>query len=151
MVTTKTETTTKNRRKYVRIPTNCRISAEKILFSAKADTETLGEARNIGAGGLLFVAEREYHSDDLFKLTITIPRWKEFNPTALGGDSSALHQPMTAICQVTRSRQLPDGGYEIAAKFVNVYEEDKVDLERFIKEKAKQSEVSILRAVKSGL
>jgi c-di-GMP-binding flagellar brake protein YcgR len=138
MTNSTSQTTTKNRRQFLRIPAQCRIVAQKILFSAKADTETLGEARNIGAGGLLFVSKAGYHKDDLFKVTISLPRWKKHHPQFLRVYEDDITSPMTAVCQVTRTEQLPDGTYEIGAKFVNIYEDDRTGLQRFIEVEAER-------------
>ena len=138
MATATTKSTTKNRRQFVRIPSLCKIIAQKILFSAKADTETLGEARNIGAGGLLFVASSEYRKDDMFKVTIKLPRWKKQHPQFLRVYEDDISSSLTAVCQVTRSRTLPEGAYEIGAKFVNVYEDDMIGLKRFIEIEAER-------------
>lgn len=138
MAISATQTTTKNRRQFVRIPAHCQVMTQKILFSAKADTETLGEARNIGAGGLLFVAKSDYREDDLFKVTITMPRWKKHHPQFLRVYEDDMTSSMTAVCQVTRTTQLPDGSYEVGAKFVNIYEDDRTGLQRFIEVEAER-------------
>ncbi len=136
MTVTANKPIVKNRRQFVRIPAHCRLTAQKILFAAKANTETLGEARNIGAGGLMFVAKCDYHKDEMFKMTITIPRWKRHHPQFLRIYENDMDSELTAVCQVTRSQQLPDGSFEIGAKFVNIYEDDRIGLQRFIEYEA---------------
>lgn len=138
MTVTATKPLVKNRRQFVRIPAHCRLMAQKILFAAKADTETLCEARNIGAGGLLFVAKNDYHKDDRFKMTIIIPRWKRHHPQFLRVYENDVDSELTAVCQVTRSQKLPDGSYEVGAKFINIYEDDRVGLQRFIETEAQR-------------
>ena len=138
MTVTATKSLVKNRRQFVRIPAHCRLIAQKILFAAKADTETLCEARNIGAGGLLFVAKNDYHKDDLFKMTITIPRWKKHHPQFLRVYENDVDSELTAVCQVTRTHKLPDGKYEVGAKFVTIYEDDRIGLQRFIETEAQR-------------
>ncbi len=138
MTVSSTKPAVKNRRQFVRIPAHCRLTAQKILFAAKADTETLGEARNIGAGGLMFVAKCDYRKDDMFKMTITIPRWKKHHPQFLRVYENDVDSELTAVCQVTRSTRLPDGTYEIGAKFINIYEDDRIGLQRFIEAEAQR-------------
>jgi c-di-GMP-binding flagellar brake protein YcgR len=138
MTASATRSVVKNRRQFVRVPAHCRLTAQKILFAAKADTETLCEARNIGAGGLMFVAKSDYHKDDMFKMTITIPRWKKHHPQFLRVYENDIDSQLTAVCQVTRSRKLQDGTFEVGAKFVNIYEDDRVGLQRFIEAEAQR-------------
>jgi hypothetical protein len=138
MTVTATKPGVKNRRQFVRIPNHCKLTAQKILFAAKADTETLGEARNIGAGGLMFVAQREYHKDEMFKMTITIPRWKKQHPQFLRVYENDIDSELTAVCQVVRTERMPDGNYEIGAKFINIYEDDRLGLQRFIEAEAQR-------------
>lgn len=138
MTVAATKSVVKNRRQFVRIPNHCKLTAQKILFAAKADTETLGEARNIGAGGLMFVAKHDYHKDDMFKMTITIPRWKKQHPQFLRVYENDIDSELTAVCQVTRAVQLTDGTYEVGAKFINIYEDDRIGLQRFIESEAQR-------------
>jgi c-di-GMP-binding flagellar brake protein YcgR len=138
MTTISTKPVVKNRRQFVRIPAHCKLTAQKILFAAKADTETLGEARNIGAGGLMFVAACDYHKDEMFKMTISIPRWKKHHPQFLRVYENDVEAELTAVCQVTRTRQMPDGTYEVGARFVNIYEDDRVGLQRFVDAEAQR-------------
>ncbi len=141
-MTTATQFTQKNRRKFLRIPSSCNLSTQKILFSAKADAETSGQAQNIGAGGVLFQARRDYHRDELVKMTIALPRWKKHHPQFLRVDEDDVTAPITAICQIVRSQALTDGNFEIAAKFVDVYEDDLVGLKAFIESEAERIGVS---------
>jgi hypothetical protein len=133
-----TVTATKNRRKFIRIPSSCQLTTQKILFSAKADSETYGQAQNICAGGVLFVAPRDFHRDELVKMSITLPRWKKHHPQFFRADEDDVNVPITAICQIIRSQNLTDGRYEVAARFVDVYEDDLEGLTRFIEAEAER-------------
>ncbi len=133
---------TKNRRKFLRIPSSCNLTTQKILFSAKADAETSGQAQNIGAGGVLFIARRDYHRDELVKMSISLPRWKKHHPQFLRVDEDDITAPITAICQIVRSQQKPEGNFEVAAKFVDVYEDDLIGLKSFIESEAERIGVS---------
>ncbi len=86
-----TQTTTTNRRKFIRIPSSCRLTTQKILFSTKADAESSGQAQNIGAGGVLFVADRDYHRNELVKMTIALPTWKKHHPQFFRADEDDVH------------------------------------------------------------
>jgi hypothetical protein len=127
-----------NRRRFVRIPANCKVVASKILFSAKGDNKLWGEARNIGAGGILFVCEKSSCMDDMLKVTVTIPGWREHHPQTADGPTDTHNSSFTAVCRVLRSKKLPLGGCELAAKFVNIYEDDMTALQRFIEAEAER-------------
>jgi hypothetical protein len=123
----------KNRRQFLRVPSNCNVVAEKIHFSAKANTEVFGEVKNIGVGGLMFVADSDCHENDMFKVTITLPRWSNASSYPRTPDVFDLTpNDLTTVCQVIRSKPTEDGQFEVAAKFVNVYEEDMDGLRHFI-------------------
>jgi hypothetical protein len=135
---TATQTSVKNRRKFIRIPSSCKLTTQKILFSAKADSESCGEAQNIGAGGVLFVANRDYHCDELVKMTIALPTWKKHHPQFFRAEEDDVTAAMTAICQIIRTRQAQEGQFEVAAKFVDVYEDDLIGLKSFIEHEAER-------------
>lgn len=128
----------KNRREFIRIPSTCRLTTQKILFSAKADSESSGQAQNIGAGGVLFVANRDYHRNELIKMTIALPTWKKHHPQFFRADEDDVTAAMTAICQIIRTKQVSPGSFEVAAKFVDVYEDDLVGLKSFIEHEAER-------------
>ncbi|MCK4856669.1 MAG: PilZ domain-containing protein [candidate division Zixibacteria bacterium] len=130
------DVSTVNRRQFIRIPAHCQVVVQKILFSAKGDTEAWGKVKNIGAGGILFISEKECRPDDMLKVTITLPGWKKHHPQFLRVYEDDITPPMTAVCQVLRSMKLDDGQYELAAKFINVYEDDLTGLQRFIETEA---------------
>lgn len=146
MTALSTKSEVKNRRQFVRIPAHCRLTAQKILFAAKADTETLGEARNIGAGGVMFIAKNDYHKDEMFKMTITIPRWKKHHPQFLRVYENDIDSQLTAVCQVTRTHKMPDGTYEVGARFVNIYEDDRVGLQRFVEAEAQRMGMTLTQS-----
>ncbi len=43
-----------------------------------------------------------------------------------------------AICQIIRCKQVAIGSYEVAAKFVDVYEDDLIGLKSFIEHEAER-------------
>lgn len=132
------QTTTTNRRKFIRIPSSCRLTTQKILFSTKADAESSGQAQNIGAGGVLFVADRDYHRNELVKMTIALPTWKKHHPQFFRADENDVTSAIMAICQIIRCKQVSTGIYEVAAKFVDVYEDDLIGLKSFIEHEAER-------------
>jgi len=133
-----TQTTTTNRRKFIRIPSSCKLTTQKILFSTKADSESTGQAQNIGAGGVLFSAGRDYHRNELVKMTISLPTWKKHHPQFFRVDEDDVNSTIMAICQIIRSKQVATGSYEVAAKFVDVYEDDLTGLKSFIEHEAER-------------
>lgn len=127
-----TQSSTTNRRKFIRIPSSCRLSTQKILFSTKADAASSGQAQNIGAGGVLFVADRDYHRNELVKMMIALPSWKGDHGHLFPADDNGGTSAIMAICQIIRCKQVSPGNYEVAAKFVDVYEDDLMSLKSFI-------------------
>ncbi len=137
-MTTATASAVKNRRQFIRIPSSCQITTQKILFSAKADSESIGQTQNIGAGGVLFLSPRDFHRDELVKMIIALPLWKQHQSQFFRAAEDDAGTPMTAICQIIRSQFLPEGRFEIAAKFVDVYEDDLTALKAFIESEAER-------------
>jgi hypothetical protein len=138
MTPTATTTTPQvsERRRFVRVPTNCHVIADRIHYSAKVDTKTLAEARNISANGLLFVAGNDFQLDEQFKVAICLSRDKsgKVRLTDCGDSEKA---PLTAICRVVRSKRLSDGMFEIGAEFERVYQEDLLGLKDFLAQELK--------------
>ncbi len=134
---TSTRPQVKERRRFVRVPTNCQVIADRIHYSAKTDTKTLAEARNISASGLLFVAEHEFHVDEQFKVAICLSQNKS-GKVQMTDCSDSDRAPLTAVCRVVRSRKLPDGMFEIGAEFERVYQEDLLGLKDFLAQELKR-------------
>ena len=135
---TTADPTVKERRRFVRVPTNCHVVADRIHYAAKADTKTLAEARNISANGLLFVAEHDFHLDEQFKVAICLDRDKS-GKVQLTDCADSENAPLTAICRVVRSKRLEDGMFEIGAEFERVYQEDLLGLKDFLAQELKAS------------
>ncbi|MGB5106210.1 MAG: hypothetical protein WBP29_07245 [Candidatus Zixiibacteriota bacterium] len=132
------QSSVKNRRKFIRIPSSCKLTTQKILFTAKAHSESLGQTQNIGVGGVLFVADHDYHSNELIKMIITLPAWNDEQAVLLGTEVIQATTTISAICQIIRSHQIPVGGFEIAAKFVDIRAEELVLLKSFIEREAER-------------
>lgn len=132
------QSSVKNRRKFIRIPSSCKLTTQKILFTAKSHSESLGQAQNIGVGGVLFIAEHDYHGNELIKMIIKLPNWNNEQAILLGAEVEPATTTITAICQIIRSHQTPVGGYEIAAKFVDIRAEELVMLKSFIEHEAER-------------
>ncbi len=131
------ETHVKERRRFVRVPAKCHVIADRIHYSAKADTKTLAEARNISANGVLFVSEQEFHADEQFKVAICLGRDKS-GRVKLTDCHDAATAELTAVCRVVRSKKLPDGMFEIGAEFERVYQEDLLGLKDFLAQELRQ-------------
>lgn len=137
MVTT-ISSAVKNRRKFLRIPSSCSVTIQKILFSAKADSEFVGQAQNISEGGLMLTAARDYHLDELVKISISLPAWAKAVSVPTQDPTTEFVPFMSAICQIVRTRRLSEGGYEIAGRFVDVFEDDLAALKAFIESESKR-------------
>ena len=137
MATASANSTVKNRRQFVRIPAQFRLFAQKILFEAKVDTGVWGEVKNIGIGGLLFVARGEFHENDKLKVTLAPPDPGKDHPV---NESPTPHEStgsITAVCQVKRAHKLADEEFEIGAKFVNVFRDDLSALKQLVRRKGR--------------
>lgn len=138
MTTVAPQVSTKNRRRFVRVPANCKVAAQKILFFARGDLEIWGEAKNIGAGGILFTSPQQCCKDDMLKVTLTLSSFADDYPQVMNVSEQEQGTPITAVCQVLRSRRLPTGGFELAASFVNVYRDEMTSLKQFIESEAER-------------
>jgi hypothetical protein len=128
----------KNRRRFIRVPASCKVAAQKILFFARGDSELWGEAKNIGAGGILFTSDRECHKDDMLKVTMSLPAHSGDYPRLPNTPKEETSTPITAVCRVLRARSLPSGLYELAVKFVNIYRDEMNGLKEFIETEAER-------------
>lgn len=133
------EVTTTNRRRFIRVPARCSVSSQRILFFARGDSAAWGEAKNIGAGGILFTCDRDRRKNDLLKVSLALPTRRSTHSHVPGFEDEAENQTaVTAVCQVLRSRKLPDGKYEVAVKFVNILQDEMAGLKRFIAAEAER-------------
>jgi hypothetical protein len=128
----------KNRRRFIRVPANCKVAAQKILFFARGDLEIWGEAKNLGAGGILFTSRQQCCKDDMLKVTLTLSSFADDSPLAASLSKQTQETPVTAVCQVLRSRKLPTGGFELAVKFVNIFRDEMHVLKEFVESEAER-------------
>lgn len=124
------------RRRFLRVPTNCEVVARKIHFATDGVVQMWGEVKNISAGGILFTCEQGCCKADEVKVTITLPECLRDEPGFPRATKDGQPLTVAAICNVTRTRMLSDGSCEVAAEFVKVFNEDQTTLSAFVASEA---------------
>ena len=130
-------TSDSNRRKYVRIPDNSVITCEKYAIPRKgADERYEVKARNLSAGGLLFVTDKKFNMADILRLEVEIHNWEKFKAEFYKPDALTTSKPLVVIAEVVRVEAIGGGKYEIGVDFSGMDEGHRLALDKYVKKAA---------------
>jgi c-di-GMP-binding flagellar brake protein YcgR len=116
---------TADRRQYVRLSRAFRVSLRLFGFPLVAQEVVEASCRNISVGGMLLESPSGFDSGDMVQTTIRIPGLNKFHPGFFKVFENDFDQNLMAVAEVIRSEeQEATGSYELALRFVDVYEDD---------------------------
>ena len=127
----------KEKRQFLRIPKNSKVTYNELRYPADESGEKNTSMKNLSAGGVLFNAGESIGT--VLKIDITAQGWEKHHPGFLKIEKTSLSRPITAIGEVVRSKEfLKNKEYEIAVKFINIYEDDLKALTGYIEKRSEE-------------
>ena len=123
---------TDERRKFARIP------AAAIVEIAQADEQdkrVLVETLDISAGGILFSSNRFYEAGSRWNLTLRLDESIKLNPDwNAEAEKSGDFQIVNTLCEIVRVKGSEEIGYDVAAQFVHIDENETEAVKKFLAE-----------------
>jgi len=121
-------------RKFTRIPKGIHIEIKKLEYPFSINFSEKGTTKNIAKCGICFNAPTQYEAGDILSLTMTLNGWHLHRNglTATLNDELSVSDVLTVIAEVIWSKYSASlGGYDIGVKFINIYEDDVIALEKY--------------------
>lgn len=124
----------KSERKCTRIPRGVHVEVKKLEYPV---TQTVGNpatTRNIAKQGICFTAPDSFNPGDLLSLSMKLKGWHRHRKglTAILSDELSQTDVLTVIAEVIWCKASSDKkGYDIGVKFINIYEDDLIALEKY--------------------
>ena len=126
--------TTDQDRKCSRLPRGVHVEVKKIEYPLSNEPGEKSTTRNIAKRGICFTASSLYKPGETLSLNIKLNGWHRHRKglTAILNDELSQTDMLTVIAEVMWSKESAGiGGYDIGVKFINVYEDDLIALEKY--------------------
>lgn len=122
-----------NKRLSERLSKNYKVLYHEYRIPVR-DEETMAVTKNISPEGILFESERDISPGTLLRLKLRMPGWERCKGNFLKNNWTSVGEPFVALGTVVRAVEHNDkaGYYDIGVKFVNLYEDDKIALQRYL-------------------
>ena len=123
-----------NDRECTRIPRGVHIEIKKLEYPVSNESGENATTRNIAKRGICFTAPTQYKAGETLSINIRLKGWHRHRKglTAILNDELSKTDVLTVIAEVMWSKKSAGvNGYDIGVKFVNVYEDDLIALEKY--------------------
>lgn len=133
------------RRKYVRVATQCLLTCEKFtaqnLGITNAENKIEAITKDLSAGGILFEASEQYEIGTLLKFEINVPGWERFKAEFYKNDRVSSSAPLVLLASVVRVEVIETGKrYDIGACFVAIDDGHQWALVKYINSRLKKQQ-----------
>jgi len=121
-------------RECTRIPKGVHLEIKKVVYPQTDDVKEKGTTINIAKQGVCFTVASQYNTGDILSLSMKLNGWNRHRKglTSILSDELSKTDVLTVIAEVVWSKSSTDAsGYDIGVKFINVYEDDMVALEKY--------------------
>lgn len=117
-----------------RIPRGVHIEIKKLEYPVSTESGEKSTTRNIAKRGICFCATTQYKSGETLSINIRLKGWHRHRKglTAILNDELSKIDVLTVIAEVIWSKQSATiNRYDTGVKFINVYEDDLIALEKY--------------------
>ena len=122
------------RRKFKRLSKRASLKVRTLAYESEpAQLVTL--YKDLGGGGMLFESERPYPEGTLLKIQAMIPGWGGYIRNFKQTQDNEKHA-LVAVAEVVRAEKRLEKGFEVAVRFINIYENDHRALIEYIESMA---------------
>lgn len=121
-------------RECTRIPRGIHLEIKKIEYPLSNNSEENGTSINIAKHGICFTTSSSYDSGEILSLSMKLNGWHRHRKglTSILNDQLSITDVLTVIAEVVWSKKSADSsGYDIGVKFINVYEDDMIALDKY--------------------
>ena len=120
-------------RECTRVPKEIQIEVKKVEYPLSDDSGEGGTTRDITKQGICFTSPTQYEAGKMLSLNMRINGWHRHRKglTTILSDTLSEMDILTVITEVMWSKASDDHGYDIGVKFINVYEDDIIALEKY--------------------
>lgn len=121
-------------RECTRIPRGVLIEIKKLEYPISNESGEKSTTRNIAKRGICFSATTQYKPGETLSINIRLKGWHRHRKglTAILNDELSKTDVLTVIAEVMWSKKSARvNGYDIGVKFINVYEDDLIALEKY--------------------
>jgi c-di-GMP-binding flagellar brake protein YcgR len=124
------------KRKFSRIEKNSIIEFKELDFPIINDGFVSSRIKNISANGLIFPSDKKVEIDTILNLKVKLIGWDKEKDDFFKYDETAISEPLSILGRVVRVvKATKDKSYEIGVEFINVSEDDRDALKKFIMKK----------------
>ena len=124
-------------RECTRIPKEIQIEVKKIEYPLSDESEENGISKDIAKQGICFTTPTRYEPGKMLSLNMKINGWHRHRKGLKAILSNELSETdlLTVIAEVIWAKTSTDSnGFDIGVKFINVYEDDMIALEKYFSE-----------------
>ena len=121
-------------RECTRIPRGVHIEIKKLEYPVSNESGEIGTTKNIAKRGISFSTASPYQAGETLSISITLKGWHRHRKGLAAIFNNALSKTdvLTVIAEVMWSKKSTSSNdYDIGVKFINVYEDDMVALEKY--------------------
>ena len=121
-------------RECTRIPRGVLIETKKLEYPLSDEPGEKSTTRNIAKRGICFCTSTLYKPGETLSINIRLKGWHRHRKglTAILNDELSKTDTLTVIAEVMWSKKSPAiNGYDTGVKFINVYEDDLIALEKY--------------------
>ncbi len=112
------------RRRYVRLPKQARISCQEVTYPLGQTPEVTVQLLDVSEGGCRIESPQPFEAGTPLQVALVLQGWHRHTTGFLKHDQSALSQPLTALGRVVRSQPLGETGvHELGIQFVDIWED----------------------------
>ena len=124
------------KRKYSRIEKNSIIEFKELDFPITNEGFASSRIKNISGNGLIFPADKKMEVGTILNLKVMLIGWDKEKDDFFRYDETAISEPLSILGRVVRIVEAVKGKtYEIGVEFINVSEDDRAALTKFIMKK----------------
>lgn len=121
-------------RSCTRIPKDIHLDIQKVEYPQSNKDNEAGTTINIAKQGICFSVPTQYNSGDILSLSMKLNGWHRHRKglTAILSNELSKTDVLTVVAEVVWTKTSTESsGYDIGVKFINVYEDDMVALEKY--------------------
>ncbi len=122
------------RRKFKRLSKQASLMVRTLAYE-KEPMQSVSVYKDLGGGGMLFESEQSYPEGSLLKIQAMVPGWGGHIRNFKRTQDNEKHA-LVAVAEVVRVKEKNGNRFEIAVRFVNIYENDHRALIEYIESMA---------------